>query len=123
MMLRESVEAEGQTVDLIGVVRGPDAVDESLPAGRELAVFADAIIRGSDEELAAARETLREVVGPQEMADAAGVTGYFECVNRIADGTGLPLDERVLPWCKGIREELGLDSFPTAIHTLGSNEP
>jgi hypothetical protein len=122
MMLRESVEAQGKEVELAGIVQGADAVDGNLPAGRELIRFAEAIIRGSDEELATARKALRAVVGPQGVADAAGVTGSFECVNRIADGAGLPLDEDALAWSKGIREELGLNSFSTAVHTFGSDE-
>lgn len=122
MMLRESVEAQGNEVELAGVVAGADAVDERIPAGRELIRFAEAIVRGSDEELVAARDALHALVGPQGVADAAGVTGSFECANRIADGAGLPLDPETLPWSTGIREELDLDRFSTAVHTLGSEE-
>ena len=120
MLLRESSEAQGNEVELAGIVAGADAVDERIPAGRELIRFAEAVLRGSDEELATARDALRALVGPQGVADAAGVTGYFECVNRIADGTGIPLDPDTLsmPLASQVREELGLDTFSTAVHTL-----
>ena len=121
-MLRESVEAQGSEVDLAAVVKGADAVDQQIPSGRELIRFAEAVLRGSDEELAAAREGLRALVGPQGVADAAGVIGFFECVNRIADGTGIPLDPDIEPESRKIREELGLDRFSTAVHTLGATK-
>ena len=122
MMLRESVEALGNEVDLAGVIAGGDAVDERIYAGSELIHFAEAILRGTDEELATARDALRALAGPHGVADAAGVTGFFESVNRIADATGLPLDPDIEPLSRGIREELGLDRFSTAVHTLNSKQ-
>ena len=120
MTLRESVEALGGEVKLAGVVDGAKAVDEWIPAGPELIRFAEAILQDSDEELAAARRALREHVGPNGVFDAAGVTGFFECVNRVADATGIPLEEEAIPWSLEVREEIGLNRFSTAVHTLGS---
>lgn len=121
-MLRASVEMHGEEVELTGIVAGADAMDTRIPAGAQLIRFADSIVLGSGEELNQARKALHAAMGHEAVADAAGVTGFFECVNRIADCTGLPLDDFAVATSKEIRDELGLNSFSSAVYTLESDE-
>ena len=49
--------------------------------------------------------------GTEVTVDAAGVASNFERMVRIADSTGIPLDERLASMSKEVREELHLDRF------------
>ncbi len=51
------------------------------------------------------------------MIDAAAVIGNFERMTRIADGTGIPLDDMMAALTVDIRAELDLNSFSSAGYT------
>ncbi len=118
-MLSLSVKNKGGEVDLGGVVKGADEVDDRIPSGKTLARFAEAIVLGTDADVALVGDEVITAVGPEGFVDAAGVIGNFERMVRIADGTGIPLDEMGMGMSSEIREELGLNSFPSAVHSLG----
>lgn len=46
--------------------------------------------------------------------DAVGVASNFEPMVRIADATGIPLDDRLLNLTQDVRHERLLDSFTAA---------
>lgn len=119
MMLSLSIQNQGKEVDLSGVVKGADEVDERIPAGKVLARFAEAVVLGTEADVSAARVEVIEAVGPEGFVDAAAVIGSFERMVRIADGTGIPLDETTMTRSENIREELGINSFSTAVNTFG----
>ena len=120
-MLSLSMETKGEEVDLAGIVRGADAVDERVPHGKTLARFAEAVILGSDAELSKAREAVIAAVGGDGFVDAAAVVGNFERMVRVVDATGIPLDETTKDATTDLREDLGLNSFGMAARTLGVN--
>lgn len=57
------------------------------------------------------RHGVLETMGPEAMVDAAGVASNFERMVRIADATGIPLDERMAKASKDVREALDLERF------------
>lgn len=57
------------------------------------------------------RHGVLEAMGPEAMVDAAGVASNFERMVRIADSTGIPLDERMYNASEQVREELDLERF------------
>jgi hypothetical protein len=61
--------------------------------------------------LARARQAVIEVLSPEAMVDAAGVASNFERMVRIADSTGIPLDERMEVLSKEVRNQLHLERF------------
>ena len=65
----------------------------------------------------AARETLRAVLTPAEFVDACAVLGAFNIVDRIADATGLPLDDRLAAMSGDVRRELGISRFGSAANS------
>ncbi len=87
------------------------AAASGVAHGGILVAFAEAMVGDDDEALARARRTVREVLGPQAMVDAAGVASNFERMVRIADSTGIQLDERMEVLSKEVRDELRLDRF------------
>ena len=48
------------------------------------------------------------------MVDSAAVIANFQRMVRIADGTGIPLDEPVLMLTQDIREDLGINGYGSA---------
>ncbi len=67
-----------------------------------------------DEALTQARNAVVRVLGPAAMVDAAGVASNFERMVRIADATGIPLDDRMASLSKEVREVLDLERFAAA---------
>ena len=55
-----------------------------------------------------------EVLSPEAMVDAAGVASNFERMVRIADSTGIPLDERMEVLSREVRDALQLERFAAA---------
>ena len=48
-------------------------------------------------------------MGVEAMIDAAAVASNFERMVRIADATGIPLDQRLQELARGVIDELGLE--------------
>lgn len=87
-----------------------------MPDGDVLVRFAEAAVQGSD-DLGAARLALIERVGRAGAGQAAATVGAFSGLVRVADGTGIPLDDGMAATSTGIRQELGLDRFSGAANT------
>ena len=115
-MLRASSQALGETVDLLSVVDG-DGVDCGVAGGAALVQFAEVALTDDHKSIRAARQAVVEALGGAAMVDAAAVIANFQRMVRIADGTGIPLDEPVLMVSQGIRKDLGLDSFEGAANS------
>ena len=119
MMLRVSSKTTGKDVD-IDAVMGADASSAGVPHGDLLVAFAEAAVAAADErdgELAAARHKLEAAAGPGPLVDAAAVVANFQRMVRVADGTGIPLDKRMNALTAGMREDLGIDQFGSAVNT------
>jgi alkylhydroperoxidase family enzyme len=91
------------------VADGGEAGD--IPHAHALIAFVDACFAHDVEKLRAARETLIGEMSPQACVDAAAVIGCFEAFNRIADATGIPLDENTEKYSGNLRQKLNLNVF------------
>ena len=76
-----------------------------------LIAFADAIVAADDDALRHTRHGVLEAMGPEAVVDAAGVASNFERMVRIADSTGIDLDERMAKASQEVRETLDLERF------------
>jgi hypothetical protein len=77
--------------------------------GTVLIALAEAMVGEDDDALAPARQAVIEALSPEAMVDAAGVASNFERMVRIADSTGIPLDQRLEALTKGVRDQLHLE--------------
>jgi len=107
-MLRASAAATDQPIDLRAVT--DRSIDPGISGGSELLRLVDAALVASH-ELEAARQAVVATLGPEALVDAAGVIGTFEMMNRIADGTGMPVGRGALARTEDLRQELDLDRF------------
>ena len=87
-----SSKASGIDVDL-DIVAGRENTREEVPQANELIEFAEAATMRDDRRLAAARNTLADLLGEEAVVDSAAVIAAFNMNTRIADATGIPLDE------------------------------
>ena len=76
-----------------------------------LIAFADAIVASDHHALQHTRHGVLEVMGAEAVVDAAGVASNFERMVRIADATGIDLDERMAKASQEVREALDLEQF------------
>ena len=112
MLLRASSEHKGQEVDLKGVI-GDAAGDGGVAHGQILVEFAEAVMGADATRLADAGQAVRAALGDAALVDSAAVAAGFNAIDRIADGTGIPIDEERLASTADFRKELGIDAFPS----------
>ena len=100
-------------VDLaaIGVGNGGEARDSGVAHDAELLAFTDAVMRGDDAEVARTRDALEAVLGKAGVVDTAAVMSMFNVVDRVADATGIPIDEPTRDMRYGVGAELGMQDL------------
>jgi hypothetical protein len=108
-LLRESSEAKGEACDLT-LLTGADG-DGNIPHGGLLVAFADAVLGGDDGRLANARSAIRTAMGDAAFVDAAAVAATFNAIDRIADATGIPIEDANAESTAELRATLGLNAF------------
>ena len=90
---------------------GPAARDGGVPHGAALVAFAEAALGDDDAALAAARDQVHALLGPDGLVDAAAVVGLFNAIDRVADATGIPLEPEKAEATSDFRSALSLDQF------------
>ncbi len=106
----------GGSADL-GLVNGGLDADGGVPHGARLVAFTEAAMGADDARLAGERQALRALLSPEAFFDVAGVIGAFNVVDRIADATGIPLDDAMAAMSAGVRQELDLARFASSANT------
>ena len=92
-MLRESSIVYGYDLDYTAIA--DPSVPLGVPGGNALMQLVDATIGGTTQTLANTHEQIVNELGPEALLDAAAVFGNFEMMNRIAEGTGIPLTRQL----------------------------
>ena len=114
-MLRASGNKNGKRFDLEALAG--DARSTGVAHGAVLVRFVDAVLEDSDEDAAEVREELRAALGDDGLVDVAGVVATFSQMDRIADGTGIPLDGPLEMATAGLAERIGTSKFASARNT------
>ena len=65
-------------------------------------------------------QALLEALGPAAFVDACAVIAAFNVVDRIADSTGIPLDDALKLMSSEVRAELDLARFASSANTPGA---
>ncbi len=105
-MLRESTIAFGYDFDPASVA--DPTVATGIPGGRLLGEFVDALFGLPDTSLEVARTGILDELGPAALVDACSVFGNFQMMNRVAEGTGIPLSTQMIDRERDMLEVLGL---------------
>ena len=116
-MLSLSAAINKSAVDL-RMLNGDDTASAGdIEHGHLLMNFAGAFAGRDEEALANARDALFRAAGAAVLVDAAGVAANFQRMVRIADSTGIPLDERAAALSYSAVKELDLLRFDSAQNT------
>jgi hypothetical protein len=108
-MLSSSAIAYGYDLD-IAAIRDP-SIPVGVPGGDDLLAFVDAVIEGNSDDLNRSQKAIIDTLGPESLVDASSVFGNFEMMNRVAEGTGIPVPAQAIERMSDTIEELGLNSF------------
>lgn len=108
-MLRESSKATGEDCDLTLLVGAVG--DGNIAHGALLMAFTDAVMKGDELEAAKHRAEIRICIGDDALVDASAIVAAFSGFTRIADATGIPLEEIKAETSADIREALGINAF------------
>lgn len=111
-----SGEANGLTVDLAAAIDPDHVGDVGVPASTELLAFANAVER-SDGDIDQTRAAVAAVIGADGAIEAAAIIAIFNGLVRVADGTGIRLDDGVFAVSAAARERLGLNDFVGAANS------
>jgi hypothetical protein len=112
MLLRASGEQDGAEYDLNAITSPTgDAGVDHAPLLRELT---EAAIENRWDDLEAVRTRAAQAMGEQETVDALTVAAAFNGITRVADATGIPLDEHTAATTIEMRDVTGIDRFDYA---------
>lgn len=109
MMLRESVQQTGVEFELTSL-SGEEA-DGTVPHQDLLLDFAEAVVLRDASAAATLRPRMIEALGPAGYLDACGVVAGFHGFTRIADASGVPLDERYLDEAESVKAQTGVREY------------
>lgn len=107
-MLRASAATFSYPLD-IEAVRDP-SIPSGVPGGNLLLRFVDALLVGT-EPVDDIRTLIVDDLGPEALVDAASVFGNFSMMNRIAEGSGIPVAAAAVERERALIDSLGLADF------------
>ena len=109
-LLRASGEHSGEQYDLSAVL-GNSGKDTGIPDADVLIRFAEAVVGHDADEIAAARQAVIDRMGDAALLDAAGIAANFNAIDRVADSSGIPLEDEKAAMTEDFREDLGINQF------------
>ena len=108
-MLRESSIAYGYRLDHASIA--DPSIPIGVPGGNTLLLFVDAAMGRPGHSLTVSHSAIIRELGPEALVDAAAVFGNFEMMNRIAEGTGIPITNQMLEREQQLVTDLDLHSL------------
>lgn len=73
--------------------------------------FAEAVLGRDDRRLDAIRAEIRQALGDAALVDAAAIAATFNAIDRVADSTGIPIEDVKADSTADFRAALGIDAF------------
>jgi hypothetical protein len=112
--LRASGKHEGKSYQYEAITGGAAAREPGIAESALLIEFSEAIIVGDDARLAKARDEVVRRLGAAALVDAAAVAALFNGIDRVADATGITLEDDKAASTAEIRAAIGIDEFAKA---------
>lgn len=105
-MLRASAIEFGYEID-IAVIADP-GIPIGIPGGGVLLRLVDVLHGESRASLKTVHSEIIEQLGTEALVDAAGVFGNFQMMNRVAEGSGIPISQMTIERESEMMTRLGL---------------
>ena len=112
MLLRASGRQENRDYDLTAVTHGERR--SGVEQEGWLKRLTEEAIRGEWSALARTLEAASKAIGREMAVDCLVVASAFNGITRVADATGIPLDENTEVTTAEMRAAVGLDAFAYA---------
>ena len=112
-MLSWSAEHIGYDLDIRAI--GDPGFACGIPGGNALIRLVDAALSAPG-DLSSAHDAVRAELGDGALAHAAGVFGNFQMMNRIAEGTGIPIPKQRIVAARSQIEAVGLERMIKSQH-------
>jgi len=112
MLLRESGNENDEDYDLTAVIGS--GAQAGIEHERELIAVAEAVFEGDPEKLEQVREKVIKVLGLRKLTDAIKVASGFNGITKIANSTGIPLEDSSEESTTAMRQETGIDAYSEA---------
>ncbi len=109
MMLRASVQDTGDEFELTSL-SGAQA-EGTVPHQKLLLAFAEAVVLKDEAAATELRPTLVESLGPAGYLDACSAVAGFHGFSRVADASGIQLDERYLADAEDVKAQTGVREY------------
>lgn len=90
------------------------ASDGGIAHGAVLMGFTDAVVAADKAALAGLRAEIEDAMGAEALVDAAAVAAIFEGLDRVADATGITLEDWKARSTADFRALIGIDGFAAA---------
>lgn len=95
----------------MGAALDGDGTGVGVPQAALLIEFGEAMLRGDDARRARARAALYDALGPAGLVDAAAIVASFNAVVKVADASGIPLEDFKAEGTADLRAALGLEKL------------
>ena len=93
-----------------------------IPHEAPLIALAEAVFRGDADALAHARKSLTKALDLQATADAIAIASGFNGITKIANATGLPLDQSTDESSTALRADTGIDRYSDSVKSARFND-
>ncbi len=90
---------------------GAEAATSGVPNAALLLEFVEAVLAADERRLNAARQTLHDTLGAAALIDAAAIVASFNAVVKLADASGIPLEDAKAEATAELRRTLDIDRF------------
>ncbi len=87
------------------------AVDSGVAHGEALVALVDAALGEDMSALEKARAAVRRDLGDAAFVDACAAIASFNAVVKVADGTGIPIEDWKVERTRDIRVTLAIDAY------------
>ena len=108
MLLRRSGDQNSEEYDLTGI---NGAARVGVEHEDIMLMIAEAVVSAEPDAILAMRQRARAEIGERQMLDAIGIACGFNGITKIANATGLPLDQRTSEITIELREATGIDDY------------
>ena len=85
-----------------------DGRNSGVPDGALLLAFTEAVLGTDDRTLDDTRAALLAELGGAALVDAAGTVASYNSIVKVADATGIPLDDETADETADLRADLGI---------------
>ncbi len=112
MLLRASGQNENASYNINSIT--DSQLESGVKHAQHLRALTEAAISSDWLKLAEIRPQIESAIGRQQTVDTLVVASAFNGITRVADATGIPLDDNVALATVSLRNETGIQRFEYA---------